>query len=46
LILEEQEARDIAYRLAAKRLHPDAGGSTEDFQKLQEAKRILDEAVA
>lgn len=32
-----------AYRAAAKRLHPDAGGSTEDFQRLQEAKRILDE---
>jgi hypothetical protein len=30
------------YRDAAKNLHPDAGGSTEDFQKLQEAKRILD----
>jgi hypothetical protein len=34
------------YRMAAKVLHPDAGGSTQDFQKLQVAKRILDEAVA
>lgn len=31
-----------AYREAARRLHPDAGGSTEDFQRLQEAKRVLD----
>lgn len=33
------------YRMAAKVLHPDAGGSTAEFQKLQEAKRILDEAT-
>jgi len=32
------------YREAARRLHPDAGGSTEDFQALQEAKRVLDGA--
>jgi hypothetical protein len=37
---------DAYYRPAAKRLHPDAGGSTEDFQKLQEAKRILDEVAS
>lgn len=30
------------YRAAARRLHPDAGGSTADFQRLQEAKRVLD----
>lgn len=36
--------REAAYRRAAKRLHPDAGGSTSEFQKLQEAKRILDAA--
>lgn len=30
-----------AYRSAAKKLHPDVGGSTEDFQLLQEAKRVL-----
>jgi hypothetical protein len=46
LIIEEGEAREIAYKMCAKRLHPDVGGSKEDFQKLQEAKRILDEAVA
>ena len=32
------------YKAAARRLHPDAGGSTEDFQRLQEAKRVLDGA--
>lgn len=31
-----------AYRIAARRLHPDAGGTTEDFQRLQEAKHVLD----
>lgn len=33
---------DVAYKAAARKLHPDAGGSTEDFQRLQEAKRVLD----
>lgn len=34
-----------AYRRAAQRLHPDAaGGSTELFQRLQEARRILEGA--
>jgi hypothetical protein len=36
----------FAYRSAARKLHPDAGGSTEDFRKLQEAKRILDQAAS
>lgn len=31
-----------AFRLAAKRLHPDQGGNSEDFQKLQAAKRIIE----
>lgn len=31
-----------AYRAAAKKLHPDQGGSADDFQRLQEAKRILE----
>jgi len=26
-----------------KRLHPDAGGNEEDFKRLQEAKRILED---
>lgn len=33
---------EASYRSAAKNVHPDAGGSTEDFQRLQEAKRVLD----
>ena len=37
--------REQAYRSAARKLHPDAGGSTEDFQCLQEALRVLDGAV-
>lgn len=33
-----------AYRLAARRTHPDVAGEhrTQDFQQLQEAKRVLD----
>ena len=33
---------DAVYRQAAKTLHPDHGGDTALFQKLQDAKRILD----
>jgi hypothetical protein len=33
----------LAYKHAARLLHPDAGGSNGDFQRLQEAKRVLDE---
>ena len=29
------------YKAAARRLHPDQGGSTFGFQRLQEAKRVL-----
>lgn len=32
------------YRVCAQKLHPDAGGSAEAFQQLQEAKRVLDGA--
>lgn len=32
---------ELAYRQAAKRLHPDAGGSTEQFQRLQASISIL-----
>jgi hypothetical protein len=38
--------RADAYRAAARRLHPDAGGSHEAFTRLQEAKRVLDETEA
>jgi len=34
---------DVAYRLAARRLHPDKGGTVEDFQRLQQAKAVLDD---
>lgn len=40
-ILSGGRAR-YAYRLAAQRLHPDAGGTTELFQRLQQAKAVLD----
>lgn len=44
--VESVDARDIdlAYRLAAKRLHPDNGGDEDQFKRLVEAKRILDES--
>lgn len=34
----------VAYRKAARRLHPDAGGDAALFARLQEAKRLLEEA--
>lgn len=34
----------IAYRRAARELHPDTGGDTALFARLQEAKRLLEEA--
>jgi hypothetical protein len=42
LLVAVEDARAAAYRMAAKKLHPDvAGGNTEQFQKLQAAMRIL-----
>jgi hypothetical protein len=43
ILQDEGGARERCYRIAARRLHPDAGGSHEAFTRLQEAKRILDE---
>ena len=41
-LMVNSTARDASYRMAAKNLHPDKpGGSTEAFQKLQDAMRIL-----
>lgn len=40
-ILADNEAIEKAYRTAAKRAHPDAGGSDAAFQDLQEIMRIL-----
>lgn len=40
---KSDESVKDAYRRAASRLHPDVeGGSTAKFQRLQEAKRVLD----
>lgn len=38
------EAREAAYRIAVKSTHPDAGGSHDEFVRVQEAKRVLDQA--
>lgn len=35
------QIRDL-YRKASRRVHPDAGGSTAEFQRLQEAMRVID----
>jgi len=40
-ILSDSEAAERAYRTAAKKLHPDAGGSTVEFQRLGEAMRLI-----
>lgn len=42
-VLRSPTFRAATYREAARRLHPDAGGSHEAFTCLQEAKRVLDE---
>lgn len=41
-ILAAQSVYKLAYRLAAKKLHPDAGGNHDDFTRLQEAAKLLD----
>lgn len=42
-IVEFKEERDCAYRIAARRLHPDSdGGSHELFVRLQAAMRLLE----
>ena len=35
------EEINIAYKAKAKELHPDTGGSEQDFKKLQEAYQCL-----
>lgn len=40
-ILTDPDVADMAYKLAAKRSHPDVGGDTETFKKLGEARRIV-----
>jgi hypothetical protein len=46
LILGSAEYRKRAYLDAAKRLHPDGGGSHDDFVRLQNAMRLLGEQRA
>lgn len=42
-MLTKADVAKLAYRDAAKRLHPDMpSGSTRDFQLLQEAKAVLE----
>lgn len=41
-ILRERDLYRVSYRWAATKLHPDAGGDTAKFQRLQDAKRVLD----
>lgn len=41
-ILSARECAKVAYRSAAAAVHPDRGGSTSDFQLVQEAKRVLE----
>jgi hypothetical protein len=42
LVLGDRRYRDLMYRQAAKRLHPDAGGDPADFRRLQEARKLLE----
>ena len=45
-LIEDAEFRKNAYRRAASKLHPDQGGSHEEFVLLQESIKLLDAAVA
>lgn len=40
-LLEDPEIADFAYKRAAKRSHPDVGGDTETFKRLNEARRVV-----
>jgi len=42
-ILDSYPHFRAAYLRAARAAHPDAGGSTDDFQRLQVARRLLDQ---
>lgn len=41
-ILRDVDTARSAYRAAAAATHPDAGGTTADFQLVQEARRVLE----
>jgi hypothetical protein len=40
-VIHEPQSMDALYRQAAKRLHPDQGGSDEMFMRLQEARQAV-----
>jgi hypothetical protein len=42
-VLSSETVCEATYRDAVKKHHPDAGGDHDDFVRLQEAKRVLDE---
>jgi len=41
-ILSDRQTMQKAYREAVTNLHPDKGGTVDDFQKLQEAREVLE----
>lgn len=41
-VVSDFPSAQIAVRIAARRTHPDSGGSASDFQLVQEAKRVLE----
>lgn len=45
-VLSDEDKRKAAFRIAAKALHPDAGGDPVKWSKVEEAKRVLDELAA
>lgn len=44
-LITEPDMRAAEYRQAARRSHPDVGGTTEAFQRVEQAKRVLDGAA-
>lgn len=40
-LTERKDAFETAYRIVAKKLHPDSGGNEEEFKKLQTAAEVL-----
>jgi hypothetical protein len=42
-IIHNPDVREQAYREAAKHAHPDAGGDTDAFRGVKQAKEVLDE---
>jgi hypothetical protein len=44
-ILQHADIRSRVYREAARKLHPDAGGSEDDFKRLQQARELIEKGV-